>query len=542
MRLPTIIVNRHELILKGELFFVKDGRIPEVLQRDSQDFFYFYPVRATLSVIFQDPHKRNHDEGAGVRVDRIHAAQHLHVFRRHRHFFVEFPQRGVFQVRIAGIPGAARERDFVAVVLHGVAALGEQEVGLVFLIEKRNQYGGDRAVGVCHGPGRMRAEAPFESSTDRVHASIPYYHEGMEVEEIVRARALATGFTRAGICRVEPGETVPHLSQWLQQQRHGTMRYMEDPRRLSPEHVLPGVRTMIVVTLNYRWPDGSDQAQEGMISRYAWAADYHRVMTPMLEELASALKRIFPGAGARVYVDTGPVTEKYWAQKAGVGWIGKHTNVLAQQGSSWFFIGVVLTDAQLRPDPPAEEHCGTCERCIEACPTRAITAPYQLDARLCISYLTIELRGSIPRELRQGIGHRIFGCDDCQDVCPWNRFAFAGDPRFTPRPEVLASTLSQYLSLTRSQFVALFEKTNVLRAKYRGFLRNCLVAAGNSGRKELAGNVIRHLNSEDEMLREHAAWALGKLRSTDAAAALQSRRIVESSPVVIEEIDLALAK
>lgn len=335
----------------------------------------------------------------------------------------------------------------------------------------------------------------------------------MDLEERVRAAALRIGFTRAGFCRVEPGEAVPRLSEWLRLQRHGAMKYMENPRRLQPEQVLAGVRTMIVVSLNYRWPEGADQAQEGMISRYAWSADYHRVMTPMVEELAGQVQILCPGASTRAYVDTGPVVEKHWAQKAGIGWIGKHTNVLAQQGSSWFFIGVLLTDQELRPDSPAEDHCGTCVNCIEACPTRAIVAPYQLDARLCISYLTIELRGSIPPELRPLIGHRIFGCDDCQDVCPWNRYAFAGDPRFTPRPEVLAATLAQYLRLSASEFQARFAGTNVLRAKYRGFLRNCLVAAGNSGRQSLVPDVRRHLESQDEMIREHAMWAMEQLQA-----------------------------
>jgi epoxyqueuosine reductase len=248
-----------------------------------------------------------------------------------------------------------------------------------------------------------------------------------------------------------------------------------------------------------------------MISKYAWATDYHRVMFPMLEHLGAYLMELVPGVACKAYVDTGPISEKYWAQKAGVGWIGKHTNVLNQQESSWFFIGVLLTDLKLQSDQPAEDHCGTCDRCIEACPTRAIVAPYVLDSRLCISYLTIELRDSIPVELRPLIGNRIFGCDDCQDVCPWNRFAYAGDPCFNPRPELLAATLSEYLQLTPEEFRKRFQGTNVLRAKYRGFIRNCLVAAGNSKRAELRNEIARHLLSEDEMIREHAEWAMQQL-------------------------------
>lgn len=333
----------------------------------------------------------------------------------------------------------------------------------------------------------------------------------MNLSETLRARAAAIGLTRIGICRVEPGEVVPHLAEWLLREMHGKMKYMENPMRLSPEAVLSGLRTMIVAALNYRWQEGADRLQEGMISRYAWSADYHEVMLPMMEQLAIGLRELSPASHTKVYVDTGPIAEKHWAQKAGIGWIGKHTNVLSQHGSSWFFLGVLLTDAELEPDPPAEDHCGTCTSCIEACPTRAIVGPYQLDARLCISYLTIELRESIPAELRPLIGHRIFGCDDCQDVCPWNRFAYAGDPRFTPRREILAATLSDYLRLTPEEFRARFAGTNVLRAKHRGFIRNCLVAAGNSRNKALIPDIHRHLHSNDEMIREHAAWALQQM-------------------------------
>jgi epoxyqueuosine reductase len=289
------------------------------------------------------------------------------------------------------------------------------------------------------------------------------------------------------------------------------MKYMENPKRHSVTRVLESVRTMIVVGLNYRWPDEPERPQDGMISKYAWSADYHEVMRPMLDQLAAFIREYFPAAVLKSYVDTGPVVEKYWAEKAGIGWIGKHTNVISQRGSSWIFLGELLTDLELEPDAPAEDHCGTCSECITACPTGAIVAPYLLDARLCISYLTIELRESIPVELRSAIGHRIFGCDDCQDVCPWNRFAFAGDPRFNPRPETFSIQLQDYLGLTPEGFRKHFAGTNVLRAKFRGFIRNCLVAAGNSGRPELIPHIQKHLESDDEMIREHAQWALDQL-------------------------------
>jgi len=333
----------------------------------------------------------------------------------------------------------------------------------------------------------------------------------MGTEEKLKQKALEIGFSRVGICKVDSDDQVNHLSDWLSKNFHGKMQYMENPKRISPRNVLNNCNTIIIVLLNYRWPEDSEELQEGMISKYAWATDYHRVMLPMLEQLSDFLTHEIPGAAAKAYVDTGPISEKYWAQKAGVGWIGKHTNVLSQQGSSWFFIGVLLTDAILEPDPPAIDHCGSCSECIEACPTRAIVAPYVLDSRLCISYLTIELRDSIPVELRPLIGNRIFGCDDCQDVCPWNRFAYAGDPRFNPRPEILGASLKEYLAMTPEKFRKRFEGTNVLRAKYRGFIRNCLVAAGNSNRADLRPDIERHLQSDDEMIREHAQWALERL-------------------------------
>lgn len=363
----------------------------------------------------------------------------------------------------------------------------------------------------------------------------------MTIEDRIKQEALRIGFSHVGVCSVEPGEQIELLRRWLDQNYHGTMKWMENRKRVDPSLALQGIRTMIVVGLNYRWPDGSDAPQEAMISKYAWSADYHRVMSPMVQDLASYLQKECTGAAIKTYVDTGPVAEKYWAQKAGVGWIGKHTNVLSRSGSSWFFLGVLLTDATLNPDRPAEDHCGSCTQCIEACPTRAIVGPYQLDARLCISYLTIELRESIPRELRPLIGHRIFGCDDCQDVCPWNRYAYAGDVRFTPRDDILAATLRDYLHFSIEDFRRTFAGTNVLRTKYVGFIRNCLVAAGNAKDPNLIPDICHHLDSEHEMIREHAIWALGQIDDPRATETIRNRRKVETCAAVLEEIDLTLS-
>jgi len=360
---------------------------------------------------------------------------------------------------------------------------------------------------------------------------------GTKIEALIKQEALRIGFHLVGICSVEEGETVPFLETWLKNNFHGEMKYMENPKRSMPHSVLPSIRTMVVVGLNYRWPEGTIPEQEGMISKYAWSADYHKILKPMLEELAGFIDQVSSDPSARAYVDTGPIVEKHWAQKAGLGWIGKHTNVLHQQGSSWFFLGIILTGLELEPDAPAEDHCGTCSQCIEACPTRAIVQPYVLDARLCISYLTIELRDSIPRELRSLIGNRIFGCDDCQDVCPWNRFAYAGDPRFNPGPEVLAARLRDYLRMTADEFRTRFAQTNVLRAKHRGFLRNCLVAAGNAKNSELRSEIEQHLKSDDEMIREHAVWALAQFGDAESRDRLQQVRREETSSAVLEELN-----
>jgi epoxyqueuosine reductase len=354
---------------------------------------------------------------------------------------------------------------------------------------------------------------------------------------VIKSQALAIGFSHVGICRVEPGEQVTRLAEWLQANYHGRMAYMENPKRLDPQSVVLNVRTIVVVGLNYRWPEGRDRPQDGMISKYAWADDYHRVMTPMLAKLSEHVLAFSPGSTIRTSVDTGPVVEKYWAQKAGIGWIGKHTNIISRHGSSWLFLGAILTDLPLESDPPAQDHCGTCSRCIEACPTGAIIAPYVLDARLCISYLTIELRDSIPRQLRALIGNRIFGCDDCQDVCPWNRFAYAGDPRFAPRADVFETTLADYLQMTPETFRARFAGTNILRARYSGFMRNCLVAAGNSRSQHLVRFVTPHLESTDDMIREHALWAYCRLQGSNAIPYMEVLEQNETSPKVLAEID-----
>jgi epoxyqueuosine reductase len=338
----------------------------------------------------------------------------------------------------------------------------------------------------------------------------------MDNEEAIKREARRLGFSHAGICAVGGEERVPFLREWLRQGFQGTMTWMEDPRRQAPRCVLDRVRSIVVVGMSYHRPEYGEPP-EAVVSRYARGADYHDVMRPLLRELAGFIAACSPGTVVKTWVDTGPVAEKYWACRAGIGWIGKHTNLISRRGGSWLFLGALLTDLELEPDLPARGFCGTCTRCIEACPTRAIVSPGVLDARLCISYLTIELRGPIPPELRPLIGGRIFGCDDCQEVCPWNRFAFNGDRRLAPDPDLPAPALADHLQLGPDDFRRRFAGTCVLRARYRGFIRNCLVAAGNLRKPELRPHLARWAGSDDAMLQEHAVWALAQYEQPQSA-------------------------
>jgi epoxyqueuosine reductase len=361
----------------------------------------------------------------------------------------------------------------------------------------------------------------------------------------VRAAAQAAGFDWVGIATAQPAPLAAQLRTWLAQGMHGTMRYMEDPEgnRADLRRYLPWARALVVVGLNYFTPHTVSQNPSlGAISRYAWGLDYHRLLRSRLEMLRQALARVLPGCRTHPFVDTSPVLEKGFAEAAGLGWRGKHTNLLRKRGGSWFFLGGLATDARLLPDSPGRDHCGTCSRCIDVCPTRAIIAPYVLDACLCIAYLTIELRGAIPRELRPLIGNRIFGCDDCQDVCPWNRFARSTHvDGFEPREGNLNPRLLDLLHLERSEWNRRFKKTPVRRAHYEGFLRNVAVALGNWGNAEAVPALTSRLPHPHALVRGHVAWALGRIGTERAVAALREQGRAEEDPWVREEIELALA-
>ena len=356
----------------------------------------------------------------------------------------------------------------------------------------------------------------------------------------IRSRALELGFEKVGIARVGEAPHAGFLRQWLSREFHGEMAYMErgPERRMDPSKVLPGARSIVCVAKNYQSPGThSEDPRVGRISRYAWGDDYHGVLLEQLHVLRAHVASL--GGAAKVCVDTNAVLEKPWAQRAGLGWQGKHTNLIARDLGSWFFLGELITDLELDPDPPHEEDfCGTCTSCIDLCPTRAIVAPYVLDSRRCIAYLTIEHRGAIPRELRPLMGNLVFGCDICQDVCPWNKYAkVAPEREFYAREGLRAPVLIELLGMTRDDFNRRFKDSPVKRAKHSGFLRNVCVALGNSGDRSAVPALEKALEHDEPLVRAHAAWALGRLGAREA---LERRRGLEATDEVREEIEAAL--
>ncbi len=289
-------------------------------------------------------------------------------------------------------------------------------------------------------------------------------------------------------------------------------------------------------------PMPTSSALEILNARYARGEDYHRVLGDRLRRFADALPALLgPGETFRS-VDTGAVLEKAWAERAGIGWTGKHTNLVSRELGSWTFLGVLLTTAALPPDPPHGDFCGACDRCMRACPTGAIVAPYQLDARLCISYLTIELRGAIPRPLRPLLGNRVFGCDDCLAVCPWNRFATeARDPALAPPRGLAFPDLVSLLRLGEGEYRERFRRTALHRAKRSGLRRNAAVALGNVGGPGAVPPLAEALADPDPLVRGHAAWALGAVGGTEAKEALAARARVENDSFVADEIVAAQA-
>ncbi len=366
--------------------------------------------------------------------------------------------------------------------------------------------------------------------------------DAREKLEKIRRRALELGFDRLGVAPPELGAAGVRFEQWLADQYDGEMFYMKRgaAKRLDPARVLPGVKSIICLMTNYfttpRTLDFLKKPDTGDISNYAWHLDYHDLIQPRLRQLEDCLAEEFPGCRTKGYVDTGPILEKPLAQRAGLGWIGKHTNLLTEGLGSYYFLSEILVDVDLPRSEAAIDHCGTCTECIDICPTGAIVAPYVLDSRKCISYLTIELKGPIPHEYRKAIGNRIYGCDDCQIVCPWNSYAVATEePDFQEREAVKG--LIELMQLDGEGFRIRFRKSPVKRIKRRGLLRNVAVALGNSGRPEAVPVLIEALSDPEPLIRSHAVWALGELLGPEALAVVESRLQGESDPMVLSEIE-----
>lgn len=334
------------------------------------------------------------------------------------------------------------------------------------------------------------------------------------LKDAIRVAAGRLGFSGFGVALAEPGPAAERLREWLSAGRHGEMDYMARhvELRSDPQRLHPGTIRIISVSIDYLPHNRlvSDPALAA-ISRYAQGRDYHKVIRNRLQKLAETLQSHSGSHGHRVFSDSAPVLEVEFARQAGLGWRGKHTLLLSRQGS-WRFLGEIYTDLPLPPDQPVGDHCGNCQRCLDACPTQAIVAPYQVDARRCISYLTIELKGVIPEEFRPLIGNRIYGCDDCQICCPWNRFTAIGDPEFAARHRLDESSMVELLGWSEAQFDERLAGNPIRRIGHERWLRNIAVALGNGPPSETACNALRQrADHASSLVREHVAWALERL-------------------------------
>lgn len=348
-------------------------------------------------------------------------------------------------------------------------------------------------------------------------AAAPDYHA---LAARIRAIAREFGFQRCGITGIELAQDEAHLLDWLAQGLHGSMDWMarHGPMRARPEQLLPGTVRVISVGLDYGRRDDDEawitlaDGERAYVARYALGRDYHKLMRQRLQRLAERLAELVGPFGHRVFVDSAPVLERALARNAGLGWIGKHTCLIDKDGGSWFFLGEIYVDLPLPVDAPASAHCGTCTRCIDICPTQAIVAPYRLDARRCIAYLTIEHEGAIPEALRPAIGNRIFGCDDCQLVCPWNKFARRSDePDFRARNDLDRASLAQLFAWDEAEFLQRTEGSAIRRSGHERWLRNIAVALGNApGSAEVLAALASRREHASEVVREHVGWALAR--------------------------------
>ncbi|WP_205412191.1 tRNA epoxyqueuosine(34) reductase QueG [Sphingomonas crusticola] len=358
----------------------------------------------------------------------------------------------------------------------------------------------------------------------------------LNLEQAIKQEARALGFAACGIARADAApHAAPRLQTWLDEGAHGDMLWMEERshQRGSPASLWPEVRSVIMLGMSYAPAADplllAGEPDVGRISVYAQGQDYHDVVKKALKALARWLVATVPDSNLKVFVDTAPVMEKPLAEAAGIGWQGKHTNLVSRKDGSWLLLGAIMTTLDLAPDAPGDTRCGSCDACLAACPTNAFPAPFRLDARRCISYLTIEHKGPIPLEFRRPIGNRIYGCDDCLAVCPWNKFADAAHANraFAARAELAAPELADLLQLDDAAFRQIFSGSPIKRIGRDRMVRNALIAAGNSGRRDLLPHVLALLDDEASVVRGAAAWALSCLDQTRFEAESRRRIAIE---------------
>lgn len=375
----------------------------------------------------------------------------------------------------------------------------------------------------------------------------------MDLKNKLRTEAARLGFSLFGVTGAAPPGSLPVFLRWLDSGYHGEMAYLAAERaverRSNPALILPEVKSIILLGLRYSKSSPVEPAPSGgltgQVAAYAWGLDYHDIIPPRLEQLSAFMQReTGTAAVSRAYTDTGPILERDLASRAGLGWIGRNSCLIDPKTGSYYLLAELFTSLELEPDAPFRaDHCGTCRRCIDACPTQCILPNRTIDARRCISYLTIENKGSIPAELRPAVGSWVFGCDICQQVCPWN-LRFADEtyaPELQPDANVASPDLLRDLTLTTQEFNRRFKMSPIRRAKRRGYLRNIAVALGNSASPEAVAPLIHALDNEPEpLVRGHAAWALGQLKGGSAKAALEKALPSEPDPGVSDEIKAAL--
>lgn len=365
----------------------------------------------------------------------------------------------------------------------------------------------------------------------------------------IKDKAMDLGFDLVGVSPIDSFPENQFYKEWLNKGFSGEMTYLErnPEKREDIQNILPGAKSVISCAMNYNtdYPYSIEHADntKGWISRYAWGDDYHDTIKDKLQILMNYMcSESSDEINSKFYVDTGPVLERAYGKYAGVGWVGKNTCLINQEIGSWIFLAEIITNIELEYDVPVPDRCGTCTRCIDACPTDAIIEPYLLDSRLCISYLTIELKDKIPYELREGIQNNIYGCDICQDVCPWNKRAHMSDKtEFEPREGLLNPDLSYLSSLSVEEFRKQFKGSPIKRTKRRGLLRNVMIAMGNSGEKNFVPYITECLKDEEPLVRAHALWALWKIEGVTSKQVLINHRDIENNSIVIDEIDRILS-